>query len=397
MNIVILNWPDGENNPFGYFNSCLKACFEQLGRPTRIIDLGDGFGQELLDAHSQGIDFVLTWQGLGIGATQHADKQSSTIWDDLKIPLLCLHGDHPAHAPGNHKAMSPWVQHIYGAASFASFANRHIPRKHPATYVPLPTIFPDTVKGDFEGDFFVFPKNINDNVATFDAWSRASQRDTALFLLEAADAIISEFGRGNRQNHHDIIDSMLTPQVLQTLQTELMSGTELLVRMHVHSMLDKVHRNAIAEHTVLQLRDVPIKIYGRGWDRFKTCRSPKHEFLAFGALSDNAFQYASNYGVLDAAPTNDGLHDRTTRAMANQSSFLIGSNWPHASLLGKDFGELFFDGTPHDVADKARQVMEAPKAHRERCREFALYYRANFSLFGFLKHLESISNSIRSR
>ncbi|MBD8528965.1 MULTISPECIES: hypothetical protein [unclassified Massilia] len=395
MSIVIINWRGGENDPFTYFSECAKRAFEQMGRPTHIVNLDDSLMNALADINNKGIDFVILWQGVGsqIGAT---DTDATTLWDQLKVPVLCYHGDHPCHMPGNHKAMSPWVQHIYSVASFAMFANMHYPRETTATFYQTPVWFEDGVQGRFEGDFFVLPKNLDDLDTTLDGWRGATERRVASFLLNAADAIIGEFRNGNRTNHHDIIDGMLDPEMMAALREDLQS-TELAVRVHIHMLLDKIYRNMVAEHIVNDLADVPLKIYGRGWERFRLRQNRHHEFLAFDAMSDNAFQFASRYGIIDAAPIGDALHDRTLRAMGNRSGFLMGSNWAYETFLGGDYGELFFDGAPGGLRARAERVMQSPDAHRARCREFARDYQQQFPLFAFVKYLEGMSDMVKAR
>jgi hypothetical protein len=395
MSIVIINWQGGENDPFTYFSACMKQAIERMGRPTHILNLDDSIFGKLAEINNKGIDFVILWQGVGLqlGAT---DTSPVTVWDQLQVPVLCYHGDHACHMPMNHKATSPRVQHIYGTASFAMFANRYLPRESNATFFPTPNWFTDGVKGQFAGDFFVFPKNIDDLDSTLDEWRAAPERRVASFLLDAADAIISEFRNGNRTNHHDIIDGMLNPEVMAALCADLKSS-ELPVRVHLHMLLDKIHRNAVAEHVVNDLKDVPLKIYGRGWERFRLRQNRHHEFLSFNAMSDNAFQFASRYGIVDAAPIRDALHDRTLRAMSNRSGFLMGSDWSYETFLGGDYGNLFFDGAAGALRARAERVMQSPEAHRAQCCDFARHYQNHFSLFSFVKYLEGISDMVRAR
>jgi hypothetical protein len=373
----------------------MKQAFERMGRPTHIVDLDNTTLRRVLELNTKGIDFVVLWQGLGL-QIDATEPHIATIWDQLKVPVLCYHGDHPCHMVANHKAVSPWVQHIYGTASFAKFANTHVPRKRGATFFPTPVWFTDGVKGRFEGDFFVFPKNIDDVDATLEAWRGGSPRRVSAFLLDAADAIISEFRNGNRTNHHDIIDGMLNAEVMAALCKDL-ENPELPVRLHLHMLLDKIHRNVVAEHVVNDLQDVPLKIYGRGWERFRQRQNRNHEFLSFDAMSDNAFQFASRYGIIDAAPIQDSLHDRTLRAMSNRSAFLMGSDWSYQTFLGGDYGDLFFDGSPGALRARAEHVMQSPEAHRAQCRDFARHYQQQFSLFGFIKYLEGMSDMVRAQ
>ncbi|HAV35968.1 MAG TPA: hypothetical protein DCX52_06350 [Massilia sp.] len=395
MSIVIINWRGGENDPFTYFSACMKQAIERMGRPTHIVDLDGHTIRKLAELSSERIDFVILWQGLGsqLGAT---DTSSITVWDQLKVPVLSYHGDHPCHMPIHHKATSPWVHHIYASAAFTMFANKYVPRESGATFFAQPTWFTDGVKGRFEGDFFVLPKNLDDLDTTLDGWRKAPERRVASFLLNAADAIIGEFRNGNRTSHHDIIDNMLDAETMAALCADLKSE-EFTVRIHLHKLLDKIYRNAVSEHIVNDLKDVPLKIYGRGWERFQRRQNPNHEYLAFDTMSDNAFQYASRYGILDVAPIHDCLHDRTLRAMSNRAGFLMGADWPYETLLGTDYSDLFFDGADGSVRTRAERVMQSPEAHRARCCEFARHYQNHFSLFGFIKYFEQMSDTVRAR
>jgi len=395
MSIVIINWRGGENDPFSYFSACMKQAFEKMGRPTHIVTLDNSAIPVLAELDKEGIDFVLLWQGLGLqlGATE---SNPATIWDHLKVPVLCYQGDHACHMPINHKAKSPWVQHVYGTAAFAKFANTYIPRAHAATFTPAPVWFTDGIKDQFEGDFFVLPKNIDDLDSTLNSWRGASPQRVSNFLLDAADAIIGEFRNGNRTDHHDIIDGMLDAEMMAALCEDL-GIQELALRFHMHKLLDKIHRNAVAEHIVNDLKGVPLKIYGRGWERFRFKRDRSHEFFSFKAMSDNAFQFMSRYGIVDVPPIHDALHDRTLRAMSNGSGFLMGSSWPHETLLGADYGELFFDGAAGALRERAERVMQSPERHRARCRDFARDYQQHFSLSGFIEYLEGMSDAVKAR
>ena len=90
------------------------------------------------------------------------------------------------------------------------------------------------------------------------------------------------------------------------------------------------------------------------------------------------------------------MHDRTLRAIANRTSFLMGSAWPHQSALDKNFSDLFFDGAPGNLYSKAQWIMSAPKSHREKCQYFADLYEERFSVLEFLKRLSEVADSVRN-
>ena len=289
MSVVIVNWTGGENDPFTYVSRMHKNAFEELGRKVRIINLGDHFYSELLEEHANGIDFALTWQGLGSGI-KSTPSQLTTIWDDLRIPLLCYQADHPSLMPMNHNAASVWIRHVYFAASFASFANKYLPRKDQASYLELPSVYPKVEVVQFVGDHFVLPKNLDDNLKTYESWNAAPQKNLVEFLGEADSQIAEEFRNGNRKNLHDVVDDLLTPEAFVKIQQDFNGEAEVHIRFIVHNLLHKIYRNMVSEYLILELADMPIKIYGRGWDRFKAMNNSNHEFLDGVSFSDSAFQ-----------------------------------------------------------------------------------------------------------
>lgn len=393
MYIAILNWRDGENDPFTLFSLSLKNWFERLGRPAILINI-DNQTLPTLQSIAAGISFAFTWQGLG-GSIGRTDEKKTTFWDDHRIPLICYHGDHPCHMLNNHHASSSYLRHIYASPSFARFANQNIPRNAAATHIQSPVLFNNHVNDKFSGNYFVFPKNIDDTRITLDAWHNSSQKELAKLLFNGYEQISQELSKPIQKDHHIIINELLTTESIAVLKSELGDHSDSIIRLHVHALLDKVYRNILAEHTVQELKDVPLKIYGRGWDRFKAENNPNHEYLSFDKVTDNAFQFASNYGILDASPIHDNIHDRTLRAMGNQASFLSGSDWSHQELLGKDYSHLFFNTQQGALREKAEQVIANPNMHRESCREFTHQYHTHFSPYQFVKQIESLADAVK--
>ena len=162
MNIVLLNWAGGENDPFTPFNEALARKFKAIGREAKIINLDSNFDTNFSNELDRGVDFVVCFQG--IGSTIQNTNSNRTIWDDLGIPLMCIHGDHPSLNISNHNGNSHWITHLYCVASFARYANTHLTRQHTAYLNQLPNLFQNaaTNAGRYHGNYFVIPKNLDD-------------------------------------------------------------------------------------------------------------------------------------------------------------------------------------------------------------------------------------------
>lgn len=139
MSIVVLNWSLGENDPFTPFTNLLARRLEQHGHEVVVVGVDREMPKRLVDAKAGGAELALTWQGLG--SDLRASSTGTSLWDQLQLPLVCMHGDHPCHMPTNHRHDSRFVAHLYGAESFAEFARLHIPGAAQAESFNMPNIF----------------------------------------------------------------------------------------------------------------------------------------------------------------------------------------------------------------------------------------------------------------
>jgi hypothetical protein len=390
MHIIILNWTEGENDPFTFFSTMWQRCLEAEGHDVRIVPLDVRTILTIAELHTEhAIDLAFCWQGLGSALVP--DGFTQTLWELLRIPLVCLHGDHPSYNPANHQQSSAFLLHLYGEPIFADAANSGIPREWPALFGILPNIFGDDDPfSEFTGDYFVLAKNIQDLESIRDEWKvRCDQRSYTL-LCETASAIAAAYFDGNRVNHHEVIVAHLPVDI----RNQIRSGTPSMEAVDFHFRfsreVDRIHRNVAATFIVDTLADVPLRIYGRGWDRFKARGNPRHEFRPAQTVQQSGDQYRSQFGILDVASSNDLLHDRTFRALHHGAGFLISSAWQRGTPIHEEFSDLFFGGVADELIRKVDLVQRNPAAHRLRCAAFAAQIRsAPRATAAFLMEIES--------
>jgi hypothetical protein len=394
LQIVILNWPGGENDPFTYFSNCLAKKIESVGKIPVIINLDENFDKKFAPIINNGIDFALTWQGLG--SQININGSNNPIWEDISIPLICLHGDHPSHNPANHNVNSSWILNLYDTPSNSRYANNFLSQINPAYFLIVPNFIKGNTKPPikFIGDYFILPKNHDDTKLLLDVWRNKFTSKIFKQLENIAKAIEEEIRGKNTNDHHLIIDLHLTESLLSNLIDHFEKNDERIVRHDIHGLMDKYYRNVLSEHVLNELHDVKLKIYGRGWERFKSANNPNHEFLNFDKVAEADYQYSSNYGIIDVTPACDKLHDRTYRAMANQSSFLSGTSWNSQHYLGEDFSKLFFSGRKNDLREKAEIVIQNPSDHLNNSRKFESLFDQKFNFDAYWKQIEMFARTM---
>ena len=174
MNLILVNWSQGENDPFTYFNKGLKEKFEEQGCNVFIVEFNNDIAANIKRIQNHiPINLAITHQG--IGSSTKLNNPNVNIWEYFNIKLVALHSDHPSHAPSNHMEDSKFVVHAYSNPAFTKYSNKHTTRKYPAITIPVPSFFRrlnDAVETKRRGKYFVFPKNLDDTKASLNKWKR---------------------------------------------------------------------------------------------------------------------------------------------------------------------------------------------------------------------------------
>ena len=388
MKTVILNWKEGENDPFTEVNRSLEEMFRRCGKTTHILQITDPtWAEQLGQLAIDGIDFVFTWQGLGSNIVL-ADNGDS-IWELLKVPLICVHGDHPAHMPANHAFESKYCFHLYINTDFARYSNQHFRSKRSAYAIDLPKIFfekPLEITGD---KVFHIIKNIRHTDAIEAEWAKALPDFALKAFLQTAETLKNRIKTEPYVEIHEVMDDLAAVEAWDWLEERQNSG--LLHRYH--SGLDFYVRSYKSMLLLGELHDVPLKIYGRGWDSLKA-NAPKHwTFYEGMAMADSQQLYYSYYGIIDVSPFKR-LHDRSHRAMDNGQPFLS-SAYLEGNFNGVEaYRDLFFDFRPGQLRGKCEVVMAKPEAHRELAREFAQRYHDTFHFQDFVNRLDTLALTV---
>lgn len=384
---VILNWKAGENDPFSVLNATMQQHLRACGKNVEVIELTAGdWTAQLAELAAGGVEFALTWQGLGSNAT--VGEQDQGLWDHLKIPLICVHGDHPSHMPLNHQLESPYCFHLYANADAARYSNRHFRKARSASVIDIPQLHREPLLARRTGDHFVVIQNIDDPLATERSWRQALAKPAFDAYMAAAETLKSRIVRESYVEIHDVLDELIWQD-----SSEWLSATALADYHQYHSQLDRYLRSHKVVSAVTSLHEFPLHIYGRGWERIAQGAPASHVFELGRNMADSQHLYYSRYGLIDVSPSK-GLHDRSRRAMANKGAFLSSANLEDSFVDIERFKTLFYAFRAQELAEKCSAVAADPEQHLVVSQQFAQHYHDRFHFRNFVRQIDLFAKSV---
>ena len=380
ISTVVLNWNAGENDPFSVTNRAIAGHLHASGKNVEIVEISSDKWWTKLEELAPSVDFVFTWQGFG---------SYGTIWERLRVPLICVHGDHPSHMPQNHENESEYCFHLYTNADFARYSNRHFRRIRSATVIDIPQLHRERRLESFAGDHFVFAKNVNHPMDTEARWRERLAPWAFDVYMSAAETLQARLPAETYVEIHDVLDDFLKARNVD----RLMPSADAAGYHQFHSQLDHFSRSLKSIRVVQSMRDFPLKVYGRGWERIAAEASRIHTFDAGKDMADSQALYYSRYGIVDVSPSK-GLHDRTRRAMANGTSFLSSANLEDSFDDVDRFDRLFYSFHGDALKEHCTAVMHDPEGHREASRSFAHTYHNRFHFRDFANRLDALAKLV---
>jgi hypothetical protein len=204
--------------------------------------------------------------------------------------------------------------------------------------------------------------------------------------MSAAETLRSRIVREAHVDIHDVLDDMMRERGLGARD----SNGSLAAYHQFHSQLDHYIRSCKSMMCIASLRDFPMRIYGRGWDRVARDAPASHVFLPARNMADSQDLYYSRFGIVDVSPSK-ALHDRTRRAMVNGCGFLSSANLEDRIDDSAQFDRLFFTFAGDNLIEKCATAVRDPEGHRNSARQFADSYHERFHFRGFVRELEQLA------
>lgn len=385
MIVLGLTWSAGDNNPFDFAFEQLKLHYQSIGKEFIIVDIAEEtWINSAMKLFSEGVEYAFCSQGLAADTNVDLkDGRNVNLWEYFKIPLICWHADHPSYMPTNHAIVNNFIHHIYIDFEFSLFSNKYFRRKLGAISMQPPNLLTEAALTKISGKHFSLIRNYIPLEHIKNRWLTMFDDQYRKILYQLEDIIAFKLRGEGFCNIHSELDNILDENEL--LITD--RGSKILFHL-LHNQIDQYYRNKKTALVVDSLKDFPLHIYGAGCDQLQLSKNHKL-FPGKDAKSSQEFYY-SEFGIIDISPLNF-MHDRSIRAMHNQTSFMTDASNPFLILQKNKYKNIFYDLSSTKLINTCEWVMKNSSQHLDNCVEFSRSYQLSFPAIQFLLNLNAIA------
>ncbi len=291
--------------------------------------------------------------------------------------------------PTNHELESRYCFHLYANADFARYSNRMFRRTRSASVIDIPQVHRERRLEGKTGDHFVFAKNIDDPLHTEEMWQRDLSKLEVDVYMMAVETLKSRIAREAYVEMHDVLDDLIAEQ---RMELRLDPEADATAYHQYHRQLDRYMRSHKSIAVVSSLREFPVHIYGRGWDRIAQTASGVPRVRARqehgrqpGALLHAVWHHRrkSVQGPARPDPPGDGQRLRVS-VEREPRGHVCGHRAIRSLFFSFRSGEL-----PEKCAGGGRSGARHQMAHR-----FGVRYHDRFHFRDFVNRLDHLAKSV---
>lgn len=376
---------ENENGILRQISHESMAVLEPEGYRGHIIDATSASDLARLNGLCQeGI--AMAWGLAGVGAG--SEYKGQNLWDFLKIPFISVLADPPCAIPRNHFIRSRFVANAYVFKEWLQ-VQRHFIRspQHSVLLNSLgvaPNPQRDVIPWRERPQRMTFIKSARNPETRRENWKQFPPRWRAILEDAGATAVQRETG--------DITDIFVAACESHGLSTEhrkeivftLMQELDLYVREYRMTVF------------ATSLLDLPVDIYGRGWDYLipKTRRARFHS--AFDAAHLSAV-YAGTQFVLNTSPNiSSGIHERVANGLASRCCVVSDGNAfskKHLADIPTFWG---IDINSPDLAAQLAEIYHSPTDYTDTTQIGVDYVARTFDIKTFMQELLQIAIEIKT-
>lgn len=307
--VLLFQWRDSAYDSLRYLQDLLGEEFELLGFKLERVIVGDAGWEDHLQQllRNEQVLFAMGFSGVG---TDLYTEENVLIWEAAQTPFINWSCDHPCYFPSRHAISSPWLMHCFVFPDHARYALEHFDASGMTSHVhlamPRSSAFDEThLPLNERNQRFIYTKSGKDINKIEKIWSGLPYFQQKI-LFGASEELFDK----NTESALPIIQ-----KVAQELG--LFLGGKNALTMKLMREIDSYVRFKRANIVMETLMDMPIDVFGTGWEHLDWSNAKHANYYGSVPLSDSRTTLSKYLGSISIHPLiEDSVHDRNFFAIA---------------------------------------------------------------------------------
>ena len=376
---------ENENNILRQFSLDFMRFLNPTQFKTHVINLYDqNWPAQLHKLSEDGI--AMAWSHAGIAAL--IENNNENLWDTLKIPFISVLADPPSWCVRNHFIRSRFVANAYVFPEWLNVQNRFVQSPQLSTLIPHLGIVPNPLKDAIpwrdRPQRMVMVKTGGNPEIRRQNWKSLPPRWRN--VLEDASSVAIQLPTGD-----------ITDIFVQAYTSHNFSSEHRLEIFHalLHE-LDLYVREYRMNVVVRALLNLPVNIYGRGWDHLIPLATKAQFHAAFDA-SHLSSVYASTQFLLNTSPNvASSFHERVGQGLNSRCVVVSDQNRFTRENLKHIPSFYGFDATDHTLKDQFHALYHTQRDYTDDTQIGVDYIAQNFDCTKFMQSLLDIAQEIHA-
>lgn len=326
--ILLFQWRASAYDSLRYLQDLLGDEFVSMGFEIERVTLGDDGWSDRLQQLLNNEEILFAMGFSGVGSDLLTGSQT-LIWEASRTPFFNWCCDHPCYFPKRHAISSQWLIHGFVFPEHAQYSVEHFNAtgmtSHAHLAMPSVSAFDVThLPISQRNHRIIYTKSGKDTKLIEQGWQKLPKIQQNI-LFGASE----ELFQSSTQSALKVIQKISSENGL------FLSGSNALT-MNLMREIDAYIRFKRANLVIQALMDMPVDVYGAGWDHLDWAGAKGARHFGPVPLSDSRSNLAKYLGCLSIHPFVEGsVHDRNFFAIAANVVPISDSNHYSRTVMPK--------------------------------------------------------------
>lgn len=350
--ILLFQWRDSAYDSLRYLQDLLGQEFQKMGIDIDRVIIGDKEWQSKLQNMLNNEEVLFGMGFSGVGADIYTEN-NQLIWEATRTPFFNWCCDHPSYYPQRHAIRNQWLIHGFVFPDHARYSCEHFNATGMTTHLhlamPSADAFDKThIPLNQRNNRIIYTKSGKDINSIEESWKKFPNPIQKI-LKNASEELFDK----NTNQAYKIIYKIAADEGL------FLSGDNALM-LTLNREIDAYIRFKRANFVINSLLDMPIDVYGVGWDHVNWNKAKAAKYHGPIPLAKTSTILPFYLGSLSIHPFVTGsVHDRNFFAISANVVPISDSN-DYSSLMMPNLEKYTFNFDKDSVRLSVTNLFENP-------------------------------------